>query len=109
MLCFRTVIITVSAVTGQTLLPAEVSGARLVPFPTVDTYAGQGVYPATGPFVFSGEWQEQTVSAAELGAEQDLLLKTSLQPGASYELSFNGQSVKVMYSRCPSMVGVHTP
>jgi len=92
---------------GARLLPADVSGARPAPFPAVGNYVGEGTYTAAAPS-FSGAWQDQVVTAAEVGLDQDLLLKTSLQPGAAYEFSFNGQSVKVLYSLGPDY-GIWTP
>ena len=39
--------------------------------------------------------------AETIGADQDLVLQTSADPSAAYELPFNGQSVRLTFSRGP--------
>ncbi len=87
---------------GSRLLPASIAGAPPAPFRDEGAYLGQGSYLVGGPgWNYSGDWADVTVAASELGTDADLLLRTSTQPGAAYEFTFNGQSVKLLYSLGP--------
>lgn len=87
---------------GSRLLPTSIIGAPPAPFADDGAYLGQGSYPAGGSgWNYSGDWSDVTIPASELGTEADLLLRSSTQPGAGYEFTFNGQSVKLLYSLGP--------
>jgi UMF1 family MFS transporter len=89
-------------IVGSRILPPELSGARPAPYVQTATAVGEGEYPSDAPGIqYEGAWQTDTVPADTVGASQDLLLKTAADPGASYELHFNGQRVYVSYSMGP--------
>jgi hypothetical protein len=63
---------------------------------------GQGVYLADDPALsYTGAWEPTIVAADELGADQDAIYAISDEPGARYNLAFNGQKVEITYSTGP--------
>lgn len=91
-----------AGIVGARIMPPELSGARPAPYAQTATAVGEGHYPADAPGIrYEGAWQTDVVPANALGASQDLKLMTAADPGASYELAFNGQSVGVSFSIGP--------
>ena len=87
---------------GSRALPANVAGAPLPPYPSTPTAAGQGFYPAQEDAIhYTGEWQAVTVPASDLDAGQDVVYMTTAEQGARMDFPFNGQKVKLAYSKGP--------
>ena len=87
---------------GARALPANVAGAPLPPYPSTPTAAGQGFYPAQEDAIhYTGEWQAVTVPASDLDAGQDVIYMTTAEQGARMDFPFNGQKVKLAYSKGP--------
>jgi UMF1 family MFS transporter len=84
------------------LLPADVSGAAPAPFPATADAVGQGLLTASAPEIrYQGAWQSSILPASETGAEQDMPFQYSSDEQASYELAYNGQSIKLTHSLGP--------
>jgi UMF1 family MFS transporter len=99
---FNLIALPIAGVAGSRLLPPELSGARPAPYASTAQSVGEGQYAVTDPALrFSGAWQPVQIPAADLGADQDLTMQTSLDPAAAYELPFNGQSARLTYSLGP--------
>ena len=104
-------------------LPADVSGAKPLPYATIDTHVGEGDYLVnSGEFVASGAWQTLTVpgedlvgegimgslTAALTGVPDDLSYAASDESGAAQTLLYNGQDLKLTYRLAPDggLIGI---
>ena len=103
---FNLVFVPLVGIVGARVMPGEVTGASLPPYQTTETAVGEGVYLADNAAIsYLGQWHTEVVTADEVGADQDVIYAISTEPGARYELPFNGQQVKIVYSTGPA-VGV---
>jgi UMF1 family MFS transporter len=99
---FNLVALPLVGVAGSRMLPAQITGNPPPPYQATANAVGEGMYPVTDSnLVFSGEWENRTISADQLGADQSAIYAVSNDPNARYELAFNGQSVEVVYSTGP--------
>jgi UMF1 family MFS transporter len=99
---FNLVALPLVGAVGARALPGELTGAPLPPYGDTATAVGQGVYTADDPAViYKGDWDRVVVSAEELGADEDVVYAVASEPGARYELAFNGQKVELTYSSGP--------
>jgi UMF1 family MFS transporter len=100
---FNLVTLPVVGIAGANLLPGETSGAPLPPYEATSTAVGEGVYQADEAAIqYTGAWQQNLVSAEELGTDTGETYALASEPGARYDLAFNGQEVKVTYSTGPN-------
>jgi MFS-type transporter involved in bile tolerance (Atg22 family) len=100
---FNLVALPVVGIAGANLLPGETSGAPLPPYEATGTAVGEGVYQADEAAIrYTGAWQQNLVSVDELGTDTGEIYATASEPGARYDLVFNGQEVKVTYSTGPN-------
>jgi UMF1 family MFS transporter len=89
-------------ITASRLLPTEVSGSSPPPYESIGAYVGEGLYLAgDSNILYSGTWQSEVVSAEMLGAEESATYFTTDEPGARYELPYNGQNMIILYSTGP--------
>jgi UMF1 family MFS transporter len=99
---YNLIALPLTGVIGMRLLPANIAGAPPAPFAATATAVGQGIFLANdASLARSGAWQYTTVSAQELGAEEDAEYALSPEVGASYSLPFNGQKVEITFSNGP--------
>ena len=100
---FNIIALPLTGILGARLLPNEIAGTPPPPFTDTATAVGEGVYPVTDTAftVADGNWQPQTISAAELGLEQDVQYLVSTDPGAAIAFPFNGQKLELIYSIGP--------
>jgi UMF1 family MFS transporter len=99
---FNLVALPLLGVLGAHFLPGEITGAPLPPYRDTATAVGEGVHIASGQAVhYAGTWQMETISAQTLGTNQDVTYAVTTEKGASYSLTFNGQSVEIVYSTGP--------
>ena len=84
------------------LMSPSLTGARPAPFSNTANAVGQGTYLSNSdPIKFDGEWKAVNVPADQLGRETDSVFKSTSDPEASFEISFNGQFVEINYSLGP--------
>ena len=103
-------------IAGSRFLPAETSGAHAAPYASTGSAVGQGVYPAgQSAITYFGDWQTTLIPGEELspggilgflnnpfgGTMPDAVYRISTDPGASYQVVFNGQEVVITYSSGP--------
>ena len=99
---FNIIALPIVGIAGSRLLPADLSGSRPAPYASTAQSVGEGLYGATaGALRYNGEWQTVRIPAETIGADQDLILQASEDQNAAYELPFNGQSVRLAFSRGP--------
>jgi MFS-type transporter involved in bile tolerance (Atg22 family) len=99
---FNIVALPVMGVASSKLLPSAIVGAPPAPFTDTESAFGEGDYISThSAFIYSGDWKAETISAAELGAENDIIYNFSSGPGSELEFPFNGQKLEVRYSSGP--------
>jgi MFS-type transporter involved in bile tolerance (Atg22 family) len=89
-------------VTASRLLPADTSGSLPPAYETIGVSVGEGLYLAgDSNIVYSGIWDSEVVSAEILGDDEGASYYTTAEPGARYELPYNGQDVIILYSTGP--------
>lgn len=99
---FNLVFLPLVGIAGANILPQTITGVLLPPYETVNGFAGTGTYRAgDDELALAGDWETQLVTAAEIGAEQDVTYAVTDAPDATLSLSFNGQEVTVRYSTGP--------
>ncbi len=99
---FSLVALPLVGIAGRFLLPGEITGAPLPAFQATATAVGEGLYTAeAGALAYTGAWQQRTVPAEEVRADQDVVYATTAERGARVELRFNGQKVEILYSTGP--------
>jgi UMF1 family MFS transporter len=87
---------------GAHILSGDVTGAPLPPYEDTATAVGEGVYLADDDaLAFTGQWESEMVPASKLRADEDALYRRTDEPGARYDLVFNGQKVEITYSTGP--------
>jgi len=99
---FNLVALPLAGVVGKNLLPADMIGAPPPPIPSTASAAGQGVYPSNSQSIhYTGTWQTITIPGRITGADNEVPLNQTSQPGARLDFPFNGQRVQVTYSMGP--------
>ena len=99
---FNLVALPLVGVLGTRLLPKDISGAPPAPYQSTGTTVGQGIYPATdNQIVYSGSWQTMAISSEQLGGGTGANYRITTQPGAYFQVVFNGRQVKIVYSQGP--------
>jgi len=99
---FNLVLLPLIGIVGARALPEETTGAPLPPYEGTATAVGEGVYLADDAALnFLGDWQQTTVPADKLGADEDVVYQNASDPGTRYDLAFNGQELEVTYSTGP--------
>jgi len=99
---FNLVALPLVGVGGTRLLPEDISGAPPPPYRSTGTAVGQGIYLATdNNMVYSGVWETLAISSEQLGGEPSADYRTTSQPGASFQIGFNGKQVRIVYSLGP--------
>lgn len=84
-------------------LPSDIIGVRPGKYESTATAVGEGLYPADGEDItYSGEWQTLNIPADDLGTDEDKNYLVTTDAGASYELSYNGQSIVLVFSQGPA-------
>ena len=101
---FSLVALPLVGIAGRFVLPGEIAGSPLPAYEATAGAVGEGVYTATSDspaLVYTGAWSWETVSAEELGEEEDVIYAKTLEVGAKVELTYNGQKVAIIYSTGP--------
>jgi MFS transporter, UMF1 family len=100
---FSLIALPIVGIAGSRWFPAQLSGAPPPAYVNTATAVGQGNYPADDPaVVYSGRWQSAIIPAELLGTSESVIYRYTDQPGASYMLAYNGQTVQITYSSGPN-------
>jgi MFS transporter, UMF1 family len=100
---FNLVALPIVGLWGAHNLPSSITGAPPQPFASTATAQGEGIYlPGDASIHYSGEWQQNVVSARDLGSDQDASYAFSIDPAARYDFTYNGQKLKITYSQGPN-------
>jgi len=100
---FNLIALPLVGVMGNSLLPAETTGAPPSPFEDSGGFVGKGTYSVSDEALSAtGEWQFATISAEDLGTDEDASYASSSMPGAALSFDFNGQQAELTYSSSPS-------
>jgi UMF1 family MFS transporter len=99
---FNLVALPLVGIAGSSLLPSGVSGAPQPAYQDTDAAVGEGIYLASDAApAYGGTWVTDVVTAEEVGTDDDVAYATTNEPGARYDLAFNGQEVEVTYRTGP--------
>jgi MFS-type transporter involved in bile tolerance (Atg22 family) len=113
---FNLVTLPLVGVLGARLLPGELSGTSLSPYPPTATAAGEGLYTSDSPYwTAAGVWAPVTIPAEELeprgligflnnpfaGPPEDAVFLTGAVAGDRIEFTFNGQSIQIIHATGP--------
>jgi UMF1 family MFS transporter len=101
-IAFNLAVMPIVGLVGARVISEEITGAPLPPYEATARAVGEGTYAADDPALsYTGSWETQTVSAAKIGADKDVIYRVTQDPAARYELTFNGQKVEITYSTGP--------
>jgi UMF1 family MFS transporter len=99
---FSLVFMPLVGIVGARVLPGEITGAPLPPYEPAGDAVGEGIYLAQDNAIdYAGAWQTVAIAAEELRADADVTYAIADEPGARYDLAFNGQKIEVTYSTGP--------
>ncbi|HEC22007.1 MAG TPA: MFS transporter [Chloroflexi bacterium] len=99
---FNLIALPLGGIIGSRVLPGEITGAPLPPYEDTATAVGEGTYGVDSEAIrYTGEWEMETIPAEELRTDTDVTYAITAEPGAQYEIAFNGQRVKITYSTGP--------
>jgi MFS transporter, UMF1 family len=101
-ICFNLIALPLVGILGTSALPQTVTGAPASAFTAIDSYVGEGDYTvADNSLTLQGDWESQTVSAAQTGSAEDVSYAVTTSPGSRVEFPYNGQSITVTYGVGP--------
>jgi UMF1 family MFS transporter len=99
---FNLVMLPLVGIIGRQVLPQNMSGAPQPDYAATDTTVGQGLYRVGDPALqLSGDWQQVTIAAADLGTEEDARYAVAAAPDARLDVPFYGQQIELYYSTGP--------
>jgi len=99
---FNMIALPVVGLMGSRMLSADIIGSLPAPYEDTARAVGQGIYAAEDVHLgYSGSWESREVAAEIIGGEQDATYRLTSEPGASYELVFNGQNLNIVFSNGP--------
>ena len=99
---FNMIALPLVGVVGSRLLSPDTIGSLPAPYGDTAVSVGQGIYVAEDVhLMYSGSWESRDVPAALLGGDEDGTYRLTAEPGAGYELPFNGQNITVVFSTGP--------
>ena len=103
---FSLVALPLVGVMGAKLLPESLTGVLLPPVLTTETVAGTGRFNIESPLLKqSGAWEENTISAAEIGSDSDVTYLVSTATDGKIEFPFNGETI-ILTTRTGSDYGM---
>ena len=89
-------------VVGSQVLSPDTIGSLPAPYEDTPTAVGQGIYAADDMhIVYSGTWESREIGPDILGGEESDIYSFTDQAGASYELTFFGQNLDIVFSTGP--------
>jgi len=92
----------VGGILGSRLLPVNAIGAPPEPYLAEDGAVGQGLYASADASIEQvGAWEGTLVSSDLLGSDEDITYLTSVDPGASLTLDYNGADLVLTFATGP--------
>lgn len=89
---------------GARALSANLVGAPPARFESTATAVGEGLYTVNETAVqLQGTWNVETIPARLLGGNEDVPYAASQDTSAGFQLRYNGQKVRLIYSTGPDM------
>jgi UMF1 family MFS transporter len=99
---FNLVALPLVGLIGASTLPKSVTGAPSEPYGNTTDSFGEGTYLMDGAEIkLNGSWSNETISASQLGAENDAVYAITSEVDSRADLPFNGQQVELAYSTGP--------
>ncbi len=99
---FNAVALPLVGIASSKILPSDIIGTPPAPYTDTDRSFGEGDYVSSNSaIIYTGQWNAETISAAELGSETDIVYNFSTATGSNLEFPFNGQKLKITYSTGP--------
>jgi MFS transporter, UMF1 family len=113
---FNLVTLPLVGILGSRLLPGELSGTSLPPYPSTASAAGEGISSAESLYwSTTGDWTPVTIPGDDLaprgligflnnpfaGTPEDAIYLTGSGAGERIEFNFNGQSTQINYATGP--------
>lgn len=100
---FNLIALPIVGVLGTSFLPGDVAGVPPAPYADIGAHLGEGNYQVSGNEISTiGDWDVLTVSAEDLGTDDDAAYAISSESGAALSLAFNGEEVELTYRAGPS-------
>lgn len=89
-------------ITAASTLGSEITGYPPPPFEDTDSSVGEGFYVADDSMIsYAGSWERTVIPADILGLQEDATYSQTSEPGAKFDLPYNGQNVIVHFSTGP--------
>jgi UMF1 family MFS transporter len=100
---FNMIALPVVGVLGSVMLSADTIGSLPVPYEDTATAVGQGTYTAEDVHLaYSGSWESRDIGPEILGGEASAVYRYTSEPNASYELTYNGEDLNIVFSTGPN-------
>lgn len=99
---FNMIALPIVGVLGSVMLSADTIGSLPAPYEDTATAVGQGTYTAEDAhLVYSGSWESRDIGPEILGGEASEVYRYTSEPNASYELTYNGEDLNIVFSTGP--------
>ncbi len=100
---FNLIALPVIGLWGAHNLPESITGAPPARFSDIGNAKGEGAYLASDAAIqYTGDWQQTSISAQDLGSKQSAIYAISEDPTTGYQFAFNGQKFMLTYSQGPN-------
>jgi UMF1 family MFS transporter len=90
-----------AGIVGSKVLPQNLTGVLLPPYETTANGVGTGVY-AVDALNLPAAWTSETISAATLGGDADVVYASTSDAAGRLDFPFNGQEVEITYAAAPN-------
>ncbi|NWF68590.1 MAG: MFS transporter [Chloroflexi bacterium] len=97
---FNLVALPSAGIIGARVLPQDMTGVLLPPYESTANGVGTGTYGLEA-LDLSDDWMNQTISAAVLSTDADVVYASSSAPAARVDFAFNGQNIVLTYGIGP--------
>jgi MFS transporter, UMF1 family len=98
---FNLVMLPLAGIVSSKVLPQDMTGVLLPPYETTANGVGTGVYKVEA-LNLPATWTSETISAATLGADSDVIYANAGDTGERLDFPFIGQEVKLTYAAAPN-------
>jgi MFS-type transporter involved in bile tolerance (Atg22 family) len=99
---FNMIALPLVGILGSRMLAPDTIGSLPAPYEDTAASVGQGIYVAEDVhLMYSGSWESRVVQSELVGADEDATYRFTSEPGARYDLPFNGQDITIVFSTGP--------